>query len=315
MHFLNPFALVGLVAALVPLAIHLLHRGRSRPRPFSNLEFLRAVHQRRMRSIQLRQWLVLLLRTLAVGLIAAAFARPTYRADWAQGLLGKRVPTTTVALIDRSLSTNYRLPTGRVFTRLRDQALDLLDLLSDQDDVTVVAFGEHADVLKAESLDQLRVEVSELTAGEETTAPATAVKEAARILGAKSRPDRELFILSDFVRRDWVEAATAIREVEDLLPALRVYASAPDDVAKGNTYVDTVSPASWTPTVGQRMGFQVSITNTHGRDVEDVPVDLYLNGQLLIDELITARRPLEDINICFDEMRKGTAARSVIVFD
>ena len=67
MHFLNPFALVGLVAALVPLAIHLLHRGRSQPRPFSNLEFLRAVHQRRMRSIQLRQWLVLLLRTLAVG--------------------------------------------------------------------------------------------------------------------------------------------------------------------------------------------------------------------------------------------------------
>ena len=44
-------------------------------------------------------------------------------------------------------------------------------------------------------------------------------------------------------------------------------------------------------------------------------VDLYLNGQLLIDELITARRPLEEINICFDEMRKGTAARSVIVFD
>jgi len=44
-------------------------------------------------------------------------------------------------------------------------------------------------------------------------------------------------------------------------------------------------------------------------------VDLYLNGQLMIDEIISARRPLEEINVCFDEMRKGAAARSVIVFD
>ncbi len=49
----------------------------------------------------------------------------------------------------------------------------------------------------------------------------------------------------------------------------------------------------------------------------DMPryVDFYLNGQLLLDEIISSRRPLEDINVCFDEMKKGAAARSVIVFD
>jgi S-(hydroxymethyl)glutathione dehydrogenase/alcohol dehydrogenase len=44
-------------------------------------------------------------------------------------------------------------------------------------------------------------------------------------------------------------------------------------------------------------------------------VDFYLNGQLLLDEIISARRPLEEINLCFDEMRRGAAARSVIVFE
>jgi S-(hydroxymethyl)glutathione dehydrogenase/alcohol dehydrogenase len=43
-------------------------------------------------------------------------------------------------------------------------------------------------------------------------------------------------------------------------------------------------------------------------------VDLYLSGKLLLDEIISARRPLEEINLCFDEMRQGSAARSVIVF-
>ena len=43
-------------------------------------------------------------------------------------------------------------------------------------------------------------------------------------------------------------------------------------------------------------------------------VEFYLRGLLLLDEIISARRPLEDINLCFDEMRRGAAARSVIVF-
>jgi S-(hydroxymethyl)glutathione dehydrogenase/alcohol dehydrogenase len=49
----------------------------------------------------------------------------------------------------------------------------------------------------------------------------------------------------------------------------------------------------------------------------DMPryVDFYLNGQLLLDEIISARRSLDEINLCFDEMRSGAAARSVIVFD
>jgi S-(hydroxymethyl)glutathione dehydrogenase/alcohol dehydrogenase len=49
----------------------------------------------------------------------------------------------------------------------------------------------------------------------------------------------------------------------------------------------------------------------------DMPryVDFYLNGQLKLDEMISARLKLSEINTAFDEMRKGTAARSVIVFD
>ena len=49
----------------------------------------------------------------------------------------------------------------------------------------------------------------------------------------------------------------------------------------------------------------------------DMPkyVDLYLDGRLKLDEMISARLPLADVNQAFDEMRKGAAARSVLVFD
>jgi len=49
----------------------------------------------------------------------------------------------------------------------------------------------------------------------------------------------------------------------------------------------------------------------------DMPnyVELYLSGVLKLDEMISARLPLDQVNDAFDSMRKGTAARSVIVFD
>ena len=49
----------------------------------------------------------------------------------------------------------------------------------------------------------------------------------------------------------------------------------------------------------------------------DMPryIDFYLDGRLLLDEMISARIGLEDVNNALDEMRKGTAARQVIVFD
>jgi S-(hydroxymethyl)glutathione dehydrogenase/alcohol dehydrogenase len=49
----------------------------------------------------------------------------------------------------------------------------------------------------------------------------------------------------------------------------------------------------------------------------DMPkyVDFYLDGRLRLDEMISSRIELGEINDAFDRMRKGEAARQVIVFD
>ncbi len=50
---------------------------------------------------------------------------------------------------------------------------------------------------------------------------------------------------------------------------------------------------------------------------QDMPryLDLYLDGRLKLDELVSARIALEDINEGFAAMRRGEVARAVIVFD
>lgn len=49
----------------------------------------------------------------------------------------------------------------------------------------------------------------------------------------------------------------------------------------------------------------------------DIPwlVDRYLDGSLKLDELISGRFPIEDINEAMDQVRAGTALRNVIMFD
>ncbi len=49
----------------------------------------------------------------------------------------------------------------------------------------------------------------------------------------------------------------------------------------------------------------------------DMPrfVDMYLDGRLLLDEMVSKHIKLEDINSGFEEMKTGSVARSVIMFD
>jgi S-(hydroxymethyl)glutathione dehydrogenase/alcohol dehydrogenase len=48
----------------------------------------------------------------------------------------------------------------------------------------------------------------------------------------------------------------------------------------------------------------------------DVPkiVDMYMDGRINIDDLITHKMPLEDINTAFDLMHRGESIRSVVLF-
>ena len=53
------------------------------------------------------------------------------------------------------------------------------------------------------------------------------------------------------------------------------------------------------------------------RNSIDIPryIDLYMDGRLKLDEMISRRRPLREINEAFDDMNTGALARSVIMFD
>ncbi|TWT33923.1 hypothetical protein KOR34_37590 [Posidoniimonas corsicana] len=79
MSVLAPLYLLGLAAISLPLVFHLIRRTPRRETQFSSLMFLEPSPPRITRRSRLDNLLLLLLRALAITLLAVAFARPFFR--------------------------------------------------------------------------------------------------------------------------------------------------------------------------------------------------------------------------------------------
>ena len=112
MSFLFPAFLVGALAVVIPIAIHLWKRQNTTHIFFSDIRFLRRAKAARRNNLRVREWLLLALRVFALILLAAAFARPFMD----EGGLGAKA--ATVVVLDRSFS----MAAPGVFARARAAA-------------------------------------------------------------------------------------------------------------------------------------------------------------------------------------------------
>ena len=81
MSFLSPLFLLGAAAILGPIVFHFIRRVTREKVPFSSLMFLQPTPPRLTRKSRLEHILLLLLRCLALILLAMAFARPYFAND------------------------------------------------------------------------------------------------------------------------------------------------------------------------------------------------------------------------------------------
>lgn len=122
MTFLQPYLLWGLPLVLVPVIIHLINRLRHKPQPWAAMMFLLQATRASTSHAKLRQWLVLLFRTLAVLALVLFIARPLV-GGWLGWTLSP-APDVIVIVLDRSASMESRLA-GQTVTK-REQAVKLL---------------------------------------------------------------------------------------------------------------------------------------------------------------------------------------------
>lgn len=197
MSFLNPLFLFGLAAAAIPVIIHLFTRKRPREVPFSSLEFLTEVNRSEIRRIQLKQWLLLLLRALALTALALAMSRPVWRSAGGQ----RGASATVVALVDVSGSMGALTRSGTLVQEARRALESLISTLGPADEMLLIPYDDGPHPLSPRPISdvgRLRAAVQSLEARAHTTQHSAGLAAAAHALAESHALNRELFWISDF---------------------------------------------------------------------------------------------------------------------
>ena len=149
MAFLNSIWLwmgLGLFGIAVPIVIHLLNRFYGRRTDWAAMELLRRALVTRANQVRIEDRLMLLLRCLAIALLALAFARPTIRTEAGKWVGGQRRVGVVIAL-DGSYSMAHGEFTTR-FARAVARAKEILETVEIGDPVTLVLLGSRPRILQ-----------------------------------------------------------------------------------------------------------------------------------------------------------------------
>ncbi len=123
MTFAAPLLLLGLLAAGIPPLLHMISSVRAKEMPFPTLRFLKRSMEKTARRRRLQHWLLMLLRSVLLALLAVALAEPISRATG--GWLGSS-PTAAVVVIDDSYSMGARAGDATRLSRAKTLAATLL---------------------------------------------------------------------------------------------------------------------------------------------------------------------------------------------
>ncbi|HUP77842.1 MAG TPA: BatA domain-containing protein, partial [Pirellula sp.] len=142
MNFIQPWILFALPLISVPILIHLVNQRRFQTVPWAAMMFLLQASRMSSGYTKLRQWLILLMRALAVACLVFFTSRPL--ASGLIGLLGSRSTEVAIVLLDRSPSMQEtRAGTG--MTKLQSALTQLSSTLKTLGVKQVVVFDSARD--------------------------------------------------------------------------------------------------------------------------------------------------------------------------
>jgi hypothetical protein len=283
MNFLAPLFLGGLAALSIPVIIHMIHRERRTVVEFPSLMFLQRIPYRSVRRQKLRHILLLMLRCLALALLAAAFARPFFerRRAIASGNTGAR---EVVVLLDRSSSMAY----GDRWKRAQDAARRAIGGLSATDRGTLVLFASDASVASEPMAapDRINAAINAAKLSSEGTRYGPALKLASQIISSSSLPRREVVIVSDFQKVGWAKHDEVVFPSGTKITPMDMGGGATPDVAVSNVTTDRdatgdreqVTVAARLTNVGAAARTVSATLEVGGRRVESKSVNVPATG-------------------------------------
>ncbi len=300
MSFLNPWLLLGLLGVAVPILIHLLNRFRFRQTDWAAMALLRKALQVRSRRIQLEDLLLLILRCLALLLLALALARPTLRPS-AFGRLHKGARAGVLVAIDGSMSMAHRAGVTDRFSRAIERAREILATVDAGDPVTLALMGSRPRLLARNmAFDPQRAD--EVLKGLAPLAEALnlepALKELETLAGQLRTAHRECYLITDAQRVTWSDLSGQARQsLRAIAASASLFLVACGDGSADNLAITRFEPVSGYLREGGLVRYGAEVRNFGSAAQEGVIVSLNVNGVTTDQRVLEAVPPASAVSV------------------
>ena len=294
------------VGVTVPILIHLLKR--TRKIPWGAMILLQRTQKKRKRKVRIEDLLVLILRCLALFLIAMALLRPTLRNMAGFSLIGDQRIATIIA-IDGS----YSMAHGDRFTRFQEaktQAQSILMTLSPGDPVSIVIMGDKPKVvLPPTAFDHNQVQ--QILKNAEVRGEGLNIENNLKVIKQMiddiKSPIREVYIITDAQKIDFqtlseeAQGLMSSMNNEDENRRLTVIQIQPDH--NENLALTNLVFAGGTIRRNATAQFVAELYNGGDQEQKRIPITLDLDGQSIdtqvVQSLKAGEKQLVTFNVSF----------------
>ena len=259
MQFKHPELLYALFALLIPIIIHLFQLRKFKKEAFTNVAFLKKVTSQTRKSSQLKKWLILTARMLLLAALILAFAQP-----YTSKTNTFNTKKETVIYLDNSFSMQAKGEQGELFKRAIQ---DLIENIDESEKITL--FTNNA-TYRNTSIDAIKNELLQLDFAPSQLSYDAVLLKCKNLFSPDSGILKQAIIISDFQIKE-----TQFNPSLDSIININTVQLKP--VSTNNLQIDSLFISNQTAT---NLELTVNIIN-QGNVIENVPVSLYSEGQLI----------------------------------
>lgn len=310
MLFLNPSVLFGLLAASIPILIHLLNLKKLKKIDFSTLSFLKELQKNQIRKIQVKQWLLLALRVLIIIFLVLAFSRPALKGTAIFGTTSAS-KTSAVFIFDDTYSMSLVNEKGSYLNQAKAAALNIIDNLQDGDEAAIVLVSDvKNEPVFSSDLKAVKKRIDELKLSYVSCNINKSVVTAAKLLGDSKNFNKEIYLFTD-LQDNSLPPKDELSNLGELLDSrTKIYSFRFSPKEYFNLSVDKITITNQIFEKNKTIGIDIQVTNHSSVAAENRVVSAFMNSERTGQKTISLK-PGETKTVTVEALLKGSGFTSI----
>lgn len=296
MNFLYPPFLWALFAISIPIIIHLFNFRRYKKIYFTNVQFLKDIKQESDSKSKLKEWLILVMRILAITCLVFAFAQPFIPVANTTSIGQKAISV----FIDNSYSMEQIGAKGSAFENSKLMAIDLANAFGANDKFQILTNDFEAVHQRLLSKEEFITKVNELKISSASKHISDILKRQQDFLKGINAKQKRLFVISDFQQNN-----TNVKEFKIDSSIIVGLLPMPSNQSN-NLFIDSVWLSSPIIQLGSQLKINARIKNSSAKDIENTTLKLYINNnQVALADFKIAANSQAEVSTMFTVKQNG----------